>query len=175
MPRHRLPRRHVLASLAAAPVSIFPSGTQAHVAPRDAAVPVVETQWLLDIVLSVRLAAPVSAARGSAFILGGRASGPLLDGMVLPGNLEWSVDDERGTLRWMAQYDLDAEAMRIHVADRAWLPVPAASFWSTPFSTSPDLEAINAPTALRSALHLGRVDASGLAAGRLRMNIHRVL
>jgi hypothetical protein len=177
MPRYRLPRRQVLASLGAAPVaSIFPPGVHAGVAPRDAAAgPAVDSQWLLDIVLNVRLAAPVTATRGTAFILGGRASGPLLDGMVLPGNLEWSVDEERGTLRWAAHYDLESQTMRVHVADRATLQVPAVNYWSAPFSTTPDLDPISGPAALRNALHLGRMDASELGAGRLRMNLHRVL
>jgi hypothetical protein len=167
----------VLASLGAAPViSILSPSAQAIVSlPHDAEVPGVESEWILDIVFSVRPAVPATAARGSAFILGGRARGPLLDGMVLPGSLEWSVDAERGMLRWAAHFDLEAGATRIHVVDRATLVASAANYWSAPFSTTPDLEPVSGPVAVRNALHLGRMDASELSAGRLRMNVHRVL
>jgi hypothetical protein len=65
--------------------------------------------------------------------------------------------------------------MRVHVADRATLQVPAANYWSAPFSTTPDLDPISGPAGLGNALHLGRMDAREFGAGRLRMNLHRVL
>lgn len=177
MPRYRLPRRQVLASLGAAPVISILSARAESGTRRDdvAVVPEVKSEWILDVALDVRLAAPVTAMRGSAHILGGRAIGPLLDGMVLPGNLEWSVDTERGALKWAAHYDLESAALRIHVADRATVLVSSEDYWKQPFSTTPDLEPVIGPPGLRNALHLGRMDASELGAGRLRMNVHRVL
>jgi hypothetical protein len=177
MPRYRLPRRQVLAALGAAPVvSILSSRAEAAAGRRHvAAVPEVQSEWILHVALNVRLATPISAAQGRAYILGGRATGPLLDGMVLPGNLEWSVDAERGALKWAAHYDLEAGVTRIHIADRATVPVPSQDYWRLPFSTTPDLEPVNGPSILRHALHLGRMDASQLGAGRLRMNVHRIL
>jgi hypothetical protein len=176
MPRYRLPRRQVLASLGIAPViSLLSSRAKAVMAPTDVAVPAIESQWILDIVLDLRLMTPATAVRGHALILGGRAAGPLLDGAVLPGNLEWSLDAGRGVLRWTAQYELEAGATRVHVADRATVLTSAAGCWNTPFPTAPELQLISGPVALRNALHLGRMDASDIGAGRLRMNVHRVL
>lgn len=177
MPRHRLPRRQVLASLGAAPVvSILSRRAQATTEQRAVpAAPTVNSEWMLDIVLNVRLATSVTAVQGSAYILGGRATGPLLDGRVLPGHLEWAVETGRGVLRWTAHYDLEADPMRIHVADRGTALVSSADYWSAPFSTTPDLEPVSGPAVLGNALHLGRMDASELGAGRLRMNVHRVL
>lgn len=175
MPRYRLPRRQVLASLGAAPaVSLWSARAPAITLSRDAT-PAVQSQWVLDIVMDLRLATPVTATHGRALVLGGRASGPLLQGQVLPGSVEWSVDAERGVLLWAARYDLAAGATRIHVTDRATMPATAQDYWSAAFATTPELESISGPAVLTDALHLGRMDASALAAGRLRLNIHRVL
>jgi len=176
MPRYRLPRRQVLASLGAAPVvSLLSTRADAVMASNDGAAPAIESQWVLDIVLDLRLTTPATAARGSALILGGRAAGPLLDGVVLPGSVEWSLDAERAVLRWTAHYDLQAGATRVHVTDRAAVLTSAAGCWNTPFPTAPELQWISGPVALGNALHLGRMDASDIDAGRLRMNVHRVL
>lgn len=140
--------------------------------------PAVQSQWMLDIVLQLRLAAPASAITGTAIILGGEARGPLMNGTVLPGTLQWSLESARGVLSLSARYDLQADnGLRIHVADRATMPVTAASgHWDTPFSTAPDLQQISGPaTAFPEALYLGRMDASQLDAGKLSLNVHRVL
>jgi hypothetical protein len=178
MPRYRLARRQVLTSLGAAPIlSILSPRAQAIAPPRDTAeVPGVESEWILDITLHLRLATPATAAQGRAIILGGKATGPLLRGAVLPGSLEWSLDAERGVLRLAAHYDLEADSgLRIHVADRAAVAVSAAGCWNVPFTTTPDLELISGPAVHRNALYLGRMDASDIDAGKLRLNVHRVL
>ncbi len=133
---------------------------------------------MLDIALQLRLGASATALAGSAIILGGDARGPLMNGEVLPGTLEWSLDAARGVLRLSARYDLqDGNGLRIHVADRTMLAVTAASgHWSVPFSTAPDLQLISGPAmACPDALYLGRLDARELDAGKLRLNVHRVL
>jgi hypothetical protein len=179
MPQYRLPRRQVLASLGAAPVvSLLSSHAQAVMLPLPDDMPAVQSRWMLDIVLRLRLTARASAKIGSAIILGGVASGPLMNGEVLPGALEWSHDPARGVLRLSAHYDLqDDNGLRIHVSDRATVAVKAASGqWDAPFSTSPDLQLVSGPaTACPDALYLGRLDARQLDAGRLRLNVHRVV
>src|SRR5205085_2496553 len=114
---------------------------------------------------------------GSAIILGGEARGPLMHGAVLPGTLEWSLEPAHGVLRVTARYDLqDDNGLRIHVADRASAPLTASGHWDAPFSTAPDLQQISGPaTAFPAALYLGRMDARQLDAGKLRLNVHRVL
>src|SRR6185369_14084651 len=121
MPRYQLPRRQVLASFGAAPVvSLLSSHARAVMAPISDDTPAVRSEWMLDIALRLRLAAPVTALTGNAIILGGEARGPLLNGEVLPGVLEWSQEPARGALRLSAHYDLqDANGLRIHVADSA--------------------------------------------------------
>ena len=180
MPRNQLPRRQVLASLGAAPViSLLSSRAQAVMAPHSMDdVPAVQSEWMLHITLRLRLAAPATAMAGSAIIVGGEARGPLLHGEVLPGSLEWMHEPAQGVLRLSARYDLqDEQGLRIHVADRAVVAVQAASgHWNSPISTSPDLQWIHgSSTAIPAALYLGRLDASQLDAGTLKMNIHRVV
>lgn len=176
MPRHRLPRRQVLASLGAAPVASWCAARTPAITPsHTAGAPAVDSEWMLDVVLDVRLATPADAMHGRAFVLGGRASGPLLQGQVLPGSVEWSVDAERGVLLWSARFDLVAGAAHIQVADRATLSVAVADYWSAPFASSPELQSVSGPGVVPDGLYLGRMDASALGAGRLRMNLHRVL
>jgi hypothetical protein len=158
-------------------ISLLPPRAQAIMAPRDAAeVPAVQSEWILDIALRLRLVVPSGAVQGSAIILGGNATGPLLDGVVLPGSLEWSVDAARGVLRVAAHYDLQAgNGQRLHVADRATVEVSAAERWNRPFCTTPDLELISGPAIHRNTLYLGRMDATEIDAGRMRLNVHRIL
>ena len=145
-------------------------------APDD--VSAVRSEWMLDIALRLRLAAPLTAPSGSAIILGGDARGPLLNGEVLPGALEWSQDPARGVLHLSARYDLqDEHGLRIHVADSATVAIKNASgHWEGLFPTSPDLQLISgAATACPHGLYLGRMDARQLDAGKLRLNVHRVV
>jgi len=169
----------VLASLGAAPIiSVLSSHAQAVIAPHADENSPVQTEWMLDVALHLRLSAPATAVSGSAIILGGEAAGPLMNGAVLPGALEWSLDAARGVLQLSAHYDLeDGNGLRIHVMDRAAVAVDAASgHWNAPLSTSPDLQRISgSSTACPEALYLGRLDARQLDAGRLRLNIHRVV
>jgi hypothetical protein len=179
MPRIRFSRRRVLASLGAAPVAsaIAASTTGGESTRRaaEAATAAPRTQGVLTAVLRVRLATRADATVGSAIILGGESQGELA-GIVQPGSLEWTRDPVRGVLQLAARFELQASAgLRIHVADRATVIAPGEC-WAAPFATTPELTVVDGPAgACREAVYLGRMDASQLHAGQLRLAVHRVL
>lgn len=179
MPRPRFSRRRVLASLGATPVasalavSAVASPSTQQAAHEVDSVPL--TEPVLSALLDVRLATPADATVGSAIILGGEAQGELA-GVVQPGSLEWTRDPVRGVLQLAARFELQAGAgLRIHVSDRATVVTPAQC-WAAPIATTPELTVVDGPSAAcREAVYLGRMDASRLHAGQLRLTVHRVL
>lgn len=180
MTRSSVSRRRVLASLSATPVvSALAHGaragdSRATEAAIDGTHP--QTEPVLSAVLRVTLATPPDATVGSATITGGESLG-LLAGSVQPGSLEWTRDPVRGVLQLAARFDLSAKAgLRIHVADRATVVTPVTGCWEAPFPTTPELTVVDGPSsACRDGVYLGRMDASQLHAGELRLTVHRIL
>lgn len=179
MPRSRFSRRRVLASLGATPVvSALAIASSAGEAARQSDSPghtEPQTEPVLTALLNVSLATSADATVGSAIILGGEAQGELA-GTVQPGSLEWTRDPVRGVLQLAARFELQASAgLRIHVADRATV-VTSSERWAAPFATTPELTVVHGSTcACREAVYLGRMDASQIHAGQLRLTVHRVL
>jgi hypothetical protein len=180
MPRSRISRRSVLASLSAAPVATVltqPARARALTAPSDAAdenLP--QTLSVLTATLRVTLSTPLEATVGSAIIHGGDADGAFA-GEVMPGSLTWTRDPARGVMHIAARFELQARAgLRIHVADQATVVTPLMGFWEAPFCTTPELTVVDgAPAACHEAVYLGRMDARKIHAGQLRLSVHRVL
>jgi len=180
MQRSRLSRRSVIVSLGTAPVIsalAMPASSASETslqceAPADAAP---QTELVLNAVLNISLVTPADATVGSAIILGGVAQGELA-GAVQPGSMEWTRDPERGVLQLAARFELQATSdLRIHVADRATV-ITAKQCWATPFATTPELTVVDGSSAAcREAVYLGRMDASQIHAGQLRLTVHRVL
>jgi hypothetical protein len=163
--------------------SVMPAA-HAHSTDQGIAGPVVRSEPLATLTLQLQLAAPEGAACGNAAIVGGQAAGTLA-GTVLPGILEWSRDTERGTAHLALRYGLQtADGHRLQVIDRASFPCTGESAWSSPISTSTELEAMADPmadvlqepaAALVPGITVGRLDASALGTGRLRLELHRVI
>jgi hypothetical protein len=180
MPRSRISRRRVLASLGAAPIATVltqPARALA-LAPLsdDADNNIPQTLSVLDATLRVTLSTPVDATVGSAIIHGGEADGTFA-GEVMPGSLTWTRDPVRGVMQLEARFDLQARAgLRIHVADSATVVTPSTGCWEAPFSTTPELTVVDgASAACPEAVYLGRMDARQIHAGQLRLTVHRVL
>ena len=146
-----------------------------------AASPAITTEPLATLALDVRLSTPVNAPIGSAIIAGGAATGARLSGAVLPGSLEWSRDATRGVTQLTLRYGVLTEAGdRLQVTDRASFPSAAGPAWAEPITTSTELESMAEPLAgaagiLAAGLTIGRLDATALDAGSLRLDLHRVL
>jgi hypothetical protein len=137
----------------------------------------VSAEWVLAVELALHLDAPADSPSGSATILGGTAAGPMLNGIVQPGRLEWKRDAGHGVLSLAAHYDLQAkDGLRIHVADRATVVAPTQGCWETPISTMPELEVVcGAAAACPRGLYVGRMDTKHFGVGKLRVNLHRIL
>jgi hypothetical protein len=146
--------------------------------------PVVRSEPLATLTLQLQLATPATASIGSARIVGGEAAG-LLAGTVLPGILEWSFDRANAVAQLALRYGLEtADGHRLQVIDRATFPCSGASAWASPICTSTEMEAMADPAAdlrhepgagMVPGLTIGRLDASALGAGTLRLALHRVI
>lgn len=142
--------------------------------------PAIRTEPLATLALQVQLATPADAPIGSAIITGGTAAGTALSGAVLPGSLEWSRDAARGITQLTLRYGLlTGSGDRLQMVDRASFPTAAGPAWARAITTSTELESMADPLAdgggLTAGLTIGRLDAASLDAGRLRLDLHRVL
>jgi len=180
MPRSGVSRRRVLASLGAAPMATMLPPAQArssidNLAP--AAGHVIRTEPMASLTLQLRLIAPLDAATGSAIIEGGEALGPAFTGAVLPGSLEWSHDPLRGVTQLTVRYGVQTHGgHRLQLVDRASFPAGDAASWNHPVTTATEMEAVPDPlAAVARGLLIGRMDASQMHAGTLRLDLHRVL
>lgn len=177
MPPNRLSRRRVLASLGTAPVlSTLPlpvSSVQPLQADGDAFT--VRTEWVLTITLRLQLTAALDAAQGSALILGGEASGPLMQGLVQPGMFEWLHDPALHALQLKAHFDVQGIDSRLRVSDHATIDGMRLTQCGRMISTVPHIELLDGGRNHAPALYVGRMDARELGAGTLRMDAHRIL
>ena len=157
---------------------------RAHSVDRGAVALDVRTEPLSSLTLRLQLAVPETAAAGSAIIIGGLASGGIC-GPVLPGSLEWSRDDSRGVARLALRYGVQTpDGHRLQLIDRASFPCEVQSAWREPIATTTELETADDPVAdasriamsgLLPGITIGRLDASALGAGVLRLELHRVI
>ena len=170
----------MLASLGAAPMATMLPAAQARssidrLAP--AADSLIRTEAMASLTLQLRLTAPLGAATGSAIIEGGDAHGSAFTGAVLPGSLEWSHDPLRGITQLTARYGVQTHGgQRLQLVDRASFPAGDAASWDQPITTATEMEAAPDPLAAAArGLLIGRLDASQMHAGMLRLDLHRVL
>lgn len=174
----------MLASLGAAPMaSVMPA---AHALSVDQGIAglVVRSEPLSTLTLQLDLVTPAGAATGSATVVGGEAEGHLA-GTVLPGILEWSRDRASGVGQLSLRYGLQTvEGHRLQVLDRGSFSCTGTSDWASPISTSTELEAMADPltdvlqdpaAGMVPGITIGRLDASALGAGRLRLELHRII
>jgi hypothetical protein len=137
----------------------------------------VRTEWVLTVILRLQLAAALEALQGSGLILGGEASGPLMQGPVQPGTFDWSHDPARRALQVTACFDvqgIDGGCLRI--SDRAMVYGLRLAQCGQTISTVPHIELLGGDARNSApALYVGRMDARELGAGKLRMDAHRIL
>lgn len=179
LPRTRVSRRRVLASLGTAPVAsmLAPAAGAGEARPAEAHSPEApKAEPVLTATLDVHLSTPANSTVGSAVIRGGTAAGELA-GAVIPGSLSWTRDPVRGVLQLDSRFELQASGgLRIHVADRATVAAPTTGCWEAPFITTPELTVVDGSSAdRREAVYVGRMDASQIESGRVRLTVHRVL
>jgi len=130
-----------------------------------------------SMMLQLRLLTPLSAASGSAIIEGGVARGTAFAGAVLPGSLEWSRDPSRDLTQLTIRYGVHTQdGHHVQLVDRASFHAGDAGTWVRPITTATAMEAAPDPLAASAAgLMIGRLDATQMGAGVLRLDLHRVL
>lgn len=136
----------------------------------------IRTELLAALSLQLRLAAPLDAAVGSAIIEGGQARGTAFAGQVLPGSLEWS-QDSRGLTQLVVRYGVQTQGgQRIQLVDRASFPTAQGAVWNQQIISTTEMEASPDPLAAAArGVLIGRLDASAMGAGVLRLDLHRII
>jgi len=162
----RISRRSMLGSAGAA--SLMPVlGQSANAAPPAAAIAPPDARPAFDARLQV--GSPMAHAGGGrwAAITGGSIEGRVVSGEVTGGRIEWQ--DQQGACMVTARFDvLRSDGTRVEVCERGRCAAMAGRF---PASAEV-LDAIG--SAATAALLVGRVDATRLAAGAVRVQAFEV-
>jgi hypothetical protein len=117
-----------------------------------------------------------SQAHFSAAILGGEVSGPLLQGQVLPGRIEWTIDAGSQTMQLSASYAVRcADGSLVQVRDRSVQGAAAAPAAGKSLRTVPELHADGELGGLSGSVLVGVLDASGFSAGQVMLRVFRVV
>jgi hypothetical protein len=112
----------------------------------------------------------------SAAILGGEVSGPLLQGQVLPGRIEWTIDAGSQTMQLSASYAVRcADGLLVQVRDRSVHGGAAAPAAGKGLRTAPELHTDGEHGGLAGSLLVGVLDASGFSAGQVMLRVFRVV
>jgi hypothetical protein len=108
--------------------------------------------------------------QGWATILGGAIDGPRLSGVVQGGRFDWSTDPAGESVEVTATFIVRSDDGRmIEVRDRGVYPVSAAVTASAAICTSPELVQPAGEAPVSPAVLIGRLDASHLNQGVVRL------
>jgi hypothetical protein len=110
-----------------------------------------------------------------AFIHGGDVTGPLLNGKVQGGRVQWHVDAANGQVEITARFAvLRADGMLLEVRDCARYPASSLPAASGPIATAPVLMETAGELPATPALLVGRLDASQFANGVVLLHAFEV-
>jgi hypothetical protein len=117
-----------------------------------------------------------SPAHFSAAILGGEVTGPLLEGQVLPGRIEWSIDEASQSVQLGASYAVRrADGQLVQVRDRCVHHGAVAPAAGKGLRTAPELHCDGEHGELAGSLLVGVLDASGFPAGQVELRVFRIV
>ena len=119
--------------------------------------------------------ADASAAR-SAAILGGEVTGPLLQGEIQPGRIEWQLDAAGESVQISAHYAVRRpDGALVQVSDRSVHPVATRPAAATGLRTAPQISMDDVPAGQSPCLLVGVLDASGFSAGQVTLRAFRLV
>lgn len=127
--------------------------------------------------LGVGTASRVGAQPGlhHASIRGGEITGPLLNGKVQGGRVQWHVDAARGQVEITARFAvLRADGMLLEVRDSARYPATSLPAVTGPIASAPVLMETAGELPATPALLVGRLDASQFANGVVLLHAFEV-
>ncbi len=117
-----------------------------------------------------------SPVQYSAAILGGEITGPLLQGAVQTGRIEWTVDAASQTVQIAAHYSvLRRDGVLVQVRDRSIHPQAIKPANSAGLRTAPEIIVEGEHQDVASPLLVGVLDASGFSTGQVMLRAFRIV
>jgi hypothetical protein len=175
MSRMQLSRRSLLGSVGAATVApALPAATR-DLAEAVAGLPRTVPAFEARLRTGPQLRSSLSQAQFSAAILGGELAGPLLQGVVQSGRIEWTIDSASRALHITAHYAvLRHDGVLVQIKDHGIHPQAMKPADSTRLRTSPEISVDGEPH-MAASLLVGLLDASGFSSGEVTLRAFRVV
>jgi hypothetical protein len=171
MPKMRITRRAVLGSVGASLSATLAAPARASLSNSgDPGLP--QARRAFAARLEVARTEQTSGARVQhwANILGGAIDGPRLNGVVQGGRVDWCTDLAGESVEVTTTFIVRCEDGRmIEVRDRGFYPVSGAATASAAICTAPELVEPAGQAPVAPAVLVGRLDASGLGQGVVRL------
>jgi hypothetical protein len=112
----------------------------------------------------------------TAAIVGGTAEGKLLTGAVQPGRVDWRSDSSSSMVEITASFGVLREnGELVQLRDRSVYPAAVAPATLSSLPSSPEMLDASGDHALSPTLLVGRLDATGFAAGHVKLSVFRVV
>jgi hypothetical protein len=174
MPKLRITRRAVLGSVGATLSSTLAAPAGAHLAPMPAqgslALPQARPAFAALLEVGESMQAPGTSTQRWVTILGGAIDGPRLRGVVQGGRFDWRQDAAGESVEVTATFIVRRDDGRlIEVRDRGFYPAASAAAASAAICTSPELVEPAGEGPVAAAVLVGRLDASQLDRGMVRL------
>lgn len=171
-------RRSLLGSAGATLLGPLAGGARANPsgqpAVEDAPVTAPAFEVLVELDASPNATTPVLAASGVRLVHGGRVQGALLSGLVRSGHLRWRTDTALDTVELLTEFVVQRDdGSVVEVRDRSVHELAASSAQLERLPSATTLHFADGQDGLPVIL-VGRLDASHLSSGSLRLNAFRV-
>lgn len=174
MPKLRITRRAVLGSVGASLSSTLAAPAGASLAPVPAQgnheLPQARRAFAAQLEVAKSTQASGTGTQRWAIILGGAIDGPRLRGVVQGGRFDWRQDQAGESVEVTATFIVRRDDGRlIEVRDRGVYPAASAATASAAICTSPELVEPDGEVPVSPAVLVGRLDASQLDRGVVRL------
>jgi hypothetical protein len=171
MARFQCNRREMLGSAVALSVS---SAISQHSAAAEGDLSIA-TELAFDAIIQLDSPVLTTASSWRAPIVGGEVHGPLANGVILPGEIEWRVDSVAQSTQVNARYALQLEdGCIVHVVDSGVAPQQLVPSQAQRMHTAPEFSSDDLHGWAHGSVFLGALDATRFEHGSVKLRVLKV-